>query len=300
MASRLLSLPDVGPAAAERVDRQPSCWLQRGTSVSLGRPVVLGILNVTPDSFSDGGRYAEVDFAVARAVELVQQGADLVDVGGESTRPGASPVDATEEWRRVGPVVRELGALGIPISVDTTKREVARRSIESGARVINDVSGLTADPDLATLAAETGAGLVIMHRRGSPRTMQDDVEYEDLIGEVRGFLRRQADLALERGCEPGQLAVDPGIGFGKSVRGSLGLVQRLGEIAALGWPVMIGPSRKSFIGAVLDVDVGERLEGTLATCVLALERGARLFRVHDVGAVRRALSVAEAIRGAEA
>lgn len=268
----------------------------RGASLSLGRPVVLGILNVTPDSFSDGGRYEAPEVAVARASELVAQGADLVDVGGESTRPGAPPVAAEDEWRRIGPVVRALAARGVAVSVDTTKESVARRAIEAGARVINDVSGLVADPGLAELAAETGTGLVIMHRRGTPRTMQDDVEYEDLVGEVRSFLGRQVDLALLRGCQPEQLVVDPGLGFGKSAGGSLRLIERLGEIASLGLPVLVGPSRKSFIGSVLDAGVEERLEGTLAACVLALDRGARLFRVHDAGAARRALDMAEAIR----
>lgn len=289
-------MPDVGTAVARRVEGGPGRWDMRGASLSLGRPVVLGILNVTPDSFSDGGRYEAPEVAVARASELVAQGADLVDVGGESTRPGAPPVAAEDEWRRIGPVVRALAARGVAVSVDTTKESVARRAIEAGARVINDVSGLVADPGLAELAAETGTGLVIMHRRGTPRTMQDDVEYEDLVGEVRSFLGRQVDLALLRGCQPEQLVVDPGLGFGKSAGGSLRLIERLGEIASLGLPVLVGPSRKSFIGSVLDAGVEERLEGTLAACVLALDRGARLFRVHDAGAARRALDMAEAIR----
>jgi dihydropteroate synthase len=204
-------------------------------------------------------------------------------------------VDEEEEWRRIGPVVWELAERSVRVSVDTTRGEVARRAVEAGAVVINDVSGLRNDAAIAELAAGSGAGLIIMHMRGDPRTMQDDVAYDDLIGEVKSFLARQAELAVGRGCRPEQIVVDPGIGFGKSAEGSLELIARLAELVSLGRPVLVGPSRKSFIGAVLDLPPHERLEGTLAASLLALDRGARLFRVHDVAPARRALEMAYAI-----
>ncbi|MFO7589239.1 MAG: dihydropteroate synthase [Gemmatimonadota bacterium] len=271
-------------------------WRVRGRDVPLDRPVVLGILNVTPDSFSDGGRWRDPGAAVDRALALSAQGADLVDVGGESTRPGAEPVDAREEWSRIGPVVKALAGAGVPVSLDTTKGEVAGRGLDEGAVAVNDVSGLRFDPGIADLCARAGAGLVLMHMRGDPRTMQADPDYGDLVGEVARFLASQASLAGRRGVEPERIVVDPGIGFGKSVAGNLELLARCDAFASLGYPVLVGPSRKSFIGKVLDLPVGERLEGTIAACVAGLFRGARLFRVHDVGPVRRALDLAEAIR----
>ncbi len=283
---------------AVQIESPPDRWLHGGGALSLDRPIILGILNVTPDSFSDGGRYLRADAAVARGEEMVTQGADLVDVGGESTRPGARPVDAETEWGRVGPVIQELVRKGVTVSVDTTAAAVARRALDAGAAVLNDISGLRFEPVIADLAAEYGSGLVIMHMRGTPGTMQEDVAYSDVVGEVREFLECQVDVALERSCRHDQLVLDPGIGFGKSARGSLELVARLDELTCLGRPVMVGPSRKSFIGKVLELPTNERVEGTLAACLLALERGARLFRVHDVLPVRRALDMAEAIRRA--
>lgn len=260
----------------------------------------MGILNVTPDSFSDGGRFLEAEAALERAWILAEEGADLLDVGGESTRPGAEPVSADEEWARIEPVLEGLAGADfpLPISVDTTKAEVARRALERGAAVLNDVSGLRSEPELAAAAAGTGAGLVLMHMRGDPRTMQEDTAYDDLVGEVRSALRTSLEEAVGRGCDPSQVVLDPGIGFGKSAQGSLELLARVPELLALGRPVLVGPSRKSFLGKLSNLPVDERVEGTVAACVMALERGARLFRVHDVRAVRRALDVAEAIRRA--
>ncbi len=272
-----------------------AAWRVRGGELPLDRPLVMGVLNVTPDSFYDGGEHLDPGAAVEQAHRMAEEGADLVDVGGESTRPGASPVEAEEEWARVGPVLEELGGGPVPISVDTTKSEVAARALDAGAAVINDVSGLRFDAGLADLAAERGAGLVLMHMRGTPRTMQDRTEYDDLVAEVRAFLSEAVDEAGRRGCDPAQIVVDPGIGFAKTARGSLEIVGRAGEFAVRGRPVLVGPSRKSFIGEVLEVPAGERLEGTLAACVLALERGARVFRVHDVRAARRALDLAHAV-----
>lgn len=273
-----------------------AAWSVRGSRIALDRPVVMGVVNVTPDSFSDGGRHLDAEDAGRRARDLVEAGADLLDLGAESTRPGAEPVSPEEEWRRLAPALERAVDLGVPVSVDTRKYPVARRALEAGAAVLNDVSGLEDDPRLAGLAAETGAGLVLMHMRGTPRTMQRDTEYEDLIGEVVGFLRSAVERAREAGCRPEQLVVDPGIGFGKSARDSLRLVDRAGDFRRVGAPVMLGPSRKSFIGETLGLAVDERVEATAAACVVALERGARLFRVHDVRAVRRALDMAHAIR----
>lgn len=281
-------------AAAVAVD--PSAWTVRGFDVRVDRPLVLGVINLTPDSFSDGGSYADTGAALARAERMVEDGADLIDVGGESTRPGAGSVDATKEWSRIGPVVEALALRGIPVSIDTTKADVARRAVDGGAAVLNDVSGLRHDPGLADVAARAGSGLIVMHMRGTPRTMQNDVEYDDLVGEVRDALAHSMQVACDRGCSPEQIVVDPGIGFGKSTAGNLELIAGIGRLLDLARPILVGPSRKSFIGAILDVPVEERLEGTIAACLSALERGARLFRVHDVRQVRRALDVAWAIR----
>jgi len=267
-----------------------------GREIRADRPVVLGVLNLTPDSFSDGGSLAGPEEALARAEQMRSEGADLIDVGGESTRPGARAVAPEQEWERIRAVVRGLAKRGIPVSIDTTKAVVAERAVDCGAAVLNDVSGLRNDPDLAGVAARAGAGLILMHMRGTPRTMQRDVEYADLLGEVKESLRRSMAVAVERGCHEGQLVIDPGIGFGKSAQGSLELIAGIGRLLDLGRPVLVGPSRKSFIGRVLDVSVEQRLEGTIAACVTAFERGARLFRVHDVRPVRRALDLAWAVR----
>jgi len=285
-------------AGSTEVAANPKAWTVRGFDVRVDRPLILGVINLTPDSFSDGGSYADTGAALAHAERLVDEGADLVDVGGESTRPGASAVDATEEWSRIGQVVEGLALRGIPVSIDTTKADVARRAVDNGAAVLNDVSGLRHDPSLADVAARAGSGLIVMHMRGTPRTMQDDVEYEDLVGEVCDALGHSMRVACDRGCSPEQIVVDPGIGFGKSTSGNLELIAGTGRLLDLGRPILVGPSRKSFIGAILDVPVEERLEGTIAACTSALARGARLFRVHDVLPVRRALDVAWAIRNA--
>jgi dihydropteroate synthase len=259
----------------------------------------MGVLNVTPDSFSDGGSFVEPAAAADRAFGMLEEGADIVDVGGESTRPGASPVTAEEEWSRVGPVLERLIDFPVPISIDTTKSEIAHRAVDHGAAIINDVSGLRFDAQLGSLAAERRAGLVLMHMRGTPRTMQDDVEYSDLIADVRAGLASSLELALEAGCETHQIVLDPGLGFGKSAEGTLALLNRLPELGSLGRPILVGPSRKAFIGRLLDASPEYRVEGTIAACVVALIRGARIFRVHDVAAVRKALTVADAIRSAD-
>ncbi|MDE2878766.1 dihydropteroate synthase [Candidatus Palauibacter soopunensis] len=257
--------------------------------------MIAGILNVTPDSFSDGGRFEQPRKAIARGRQIAEEGAAILDIGAESTRPGADPVPADEEWARLEPVLRGLRDLPIPVSVDTHKLEVAERAVDAGAAAINDVTALRADPALARLAARTGVGLVLMHMRGTPRTMQLDTAYGDVAAEVRGALAEARRTALEAGCEPDQIAVDPGIGFGKSLGGNLELLARLDEIASLGAAVWVGPSRKSFLGALLDVGPAERVTASVTACLAAARRGADVLRVHDVREMRQALDVEGAI-----
>lgn len=265
------------------------------------KTLIMGILNVTPDSFSDGGLYIDPAKAIDKALSMVADGADWIDVGGESTRPGAGPVDAIEEERRVLPVVAALAAKGIAVSVDTSKASVARKALEAGAEVINDVTGLS-DPDMAKVCADHKCGLVIMHMRGTPLTMHSDLDYADLVGTVYGFLQGRLTHALSLGIDLERISVDPGIGFGKSVEGNLELIRRLGEFRSLGRPVLVGLSRKSFIGKTVgrsseDVREEARDAGTLSACSIAVMNGAHILRVHDVGQASAAVRMAEAIRG---
>ncbi len=265
------------------------------------RPGVMGVVNVTPDSFSDGGRWLDPDAAVAHGLALAAAGADLLDVGGESTRPGAAPVDETEERRRVERVIARLAAeAGIPISIDTTKAAVAGAALDAGARVVNDVSAGRFDPDMFALVADRGAGFVAMHMLGDPRTMQDDPRYGDVVAEVGDFLVERADVARAAGVAPSAIAVDPGIGFGKTTAHNLTLLAGLDRLVArVGVPVVVGASRKRFIGRVLAGLAGETAEppaeqrddGTLATTVWAAECGARVVRVHDVPTTVQALAL---------
>ncbi len=276
--------------------RAPSVWSTARGTIDLERPALMGILNITPDSFSDGGRFQDRDAALRRIEELRSEGADIIDIGGESTRPGARPVSTQEELERVLPIV-EAARRGsdVAISIDTTKTEVARAALEAGAEIVNDISGLQFDPEIGDLAAQHGAGLVLMHMRGEPRTMQEEIHYDDLLGEVQEELAAAVRRALDAGCARDQLVVDPGIGFGKTAEQSLTLLAHVDRFAELGLPVMVGPSRKSFIGKILGLPVDMRVEATIAACVVALLRGVRIFRVHDVAAVRRALEMAEEI-----
>lgn len=267
----------------------------------------MGILNVTPDSFFDGGRYLDASAAIAHGVELATEGAAIVDVGAESTRPGAEPVACEQELRRALPVVEGLVERlpGTRISIDTSKAAVAKRALAAGASLVNDVTALRADPEMAALVAETGADCCLMHMRGEPRTMQREVggpSYKDVVSEVKAFLEQRMRFAIAEGIAEQRLLLDPGIGFGKTAEHNLELLRRLGELVALGRPIVIGTSRKSFLGQIAaeaagrsePLDVLCRLPGTIATNVLALERGAEVFRVHDVAAVRDALSLAAA------
>jgi dihydropteroate synthase len=260
----------------------------------------MGIVNVTPDSFADGGRYLDPLAAARHARALAAEGADLLDVGAESTRPGSAGVRPAEERARLLPVLeRLLDDPPCPVSVDTSKPEVAETALALGAHMVNDVTGLAAGPALAEVCAAHGAGLTVMHMRGTPRTMQVEPRYDDLLGEVRAGLETAVAAAEAAGVAPDAICVDPGIGFGKTLAHNLTILRRLDAFRTLGKPILVGPSRKSFIGALLDqVPPAERLEGTLAACVMAAAAGAHVLRVHDVAAVRRAVRVAEAIRDA--
>ena len=258
---------------------------------------LMGVVNVTPDSFSDGGEFLDPDAAVAHGIQLAVDGAAILDVGGESTRPGADPVPEDEELRRTVPVVEGLAAENTEweISIDTTKRAVAEAALEAGASIVNDVSAFRFDPAMAQLVAERRAKCCLMHMLGEPRTMQADPRYDDVVSDVKAFLEERLAFAMAEGISEGDVWLDPGIGFGKTVEHNLELLRRLEEIAALGRPVVIGTSRKSFLGKLTGGrSEAERLPGTIATNVLALERGARVFRVHDVAQVADALRVAAA------
>ncbi len=271
-------------------------------SMTTGRPLVMGVVNVTPDSFSDGGRFLDPAGAVAHGLELVEAGADVLDVGGESTRPGAEPVPATEERSRVLPVVRALAAdAGVPVSIDTTKADVAAAALDAGAEIVNDVSAGRFDPAVLEVVAGAGAGYVLMHMQGEPATMQSEPRYDDVVEEVTRFLAERVDAARAAGVAGDRIWADPGIGFGKTLEHNLALLARLDRVVeALDVPVLVGTSRKSFIGRVLDLPVDEREEGTLATVVWALERGAHVVRVHDVRAASRAVALLEVVGRATA
>lgn len=257
----------------------------------------MGILNVTPDSFSDGGRFLDPAAALAHARSMVASGADLIDVGGESTRPGAAPADLQVELERVLPVIEALArALPAPVSVDTSKPEVMRAAVRAGAGLINDVRALGAPGALET-AAGLGVPVCLMHMRGEPRTMQAAPQYQDVVAEVRGFLARRVEACVAAGIPRARLILDPGFGFGKTLEHNLALLARLGDIADLGLPVLVGISRKSMLGAITGRAVGERLTASVAAALIAAERGASILRVHDVAATVDALKVLEAVRG---
>jgi dihydropteroate synthase len=265
----------------------PATWGLSRRDLSLERPLVMGILNVTPDSFSDGNRFFSLEAAVERALEMEREGADIIDIGGESTRPNAPVVSLAEELDRVVPVIEALaGKISVPISVDTYKAGVARAACAAGAEIVNDVSGLFFDPEMAKEVALADAGLVVMHTRGRPDRMQADTRYLDLIAEVKGYLSDSLELAGRTGIKASRIVIDPGIGFGKSVEGNLELVRRLSELLPLGRPILVGPSRKSFIGAVLGKSGGDRLFGTAAVVAVSIAHGASIVRVHDVAAMR--------------
>jgi dihydropteroate synthase len=260
------------------------------------RTLVMGILNVTPDSFSDGGRFLDRATAVAHATRMVDEGADILDVGGESTRPGSNPVSADEELERVHPLIERLAELhpAVPVSIDTRKADVAAEALDAGATIVNDVSA-GADPAMFDVVRDREAAVVLMHMRGDPTTMQEAPHYNDVVGEVHEYLRQRIEAAELAGIDPERIAIDPGIGFGKDLDHNLELMHGVDALLDLGRPVVVGPSRKKFIGTILDLPVEERVEGTVGAVVWMVARGAHLVRVHDVREVVRAVRVSDAI-----
>jgi dihydropteroate synthase len=260
------------------------------------RTHLMGVLNVTPDSFSDGGQFLETTKAVERGLQMAEEGADIIDVGGESTRPGSDPVTEEQEIARVAPVIEQLGrALKIPLSIDTWKARVAEAALSAGASIVNDISGMTFDPQMMHVAREHDATVILMHMKGTPRTMQQNPRYENVIREVYEFLSIQVNKAKELGMR--QIIVDPGIGFGKTLEHNLDLMKGLQTFGLLGCPVLVGPSRKSFIGKLLDLPVEERIEGTAAAVTACILHGANIVRVHDVKQMKRVACVADALKG---
>lgn len=261
----------------------------------------MGILNVTPDSFSDGGLFAEVEAAVEHAKNMVAQGADIIDVGGESSRPGADTVSVEAEKDRVLPVIERLvETVEVPISIDTYKSSVARDALNMGACIVNDITALRGDPDMAPVVAEAGAPVILMHMKGTPKDMQIDPHYDSLISEITSFLRTRIQAAIDAGIPQDQIIIDPGIGFGKKVEHNLEIIRRLREFRSLGKPILIGTSRKSFIGKVLGLSTDDRLEGTAASIAVAIANGVDIVRIHDVKEVARVVRMTDAIvRGGE-
>ncbi len=261
------------------------------------RTLLMGILNITPDSFSDGGLFLDKEKAISRGLGMVAEGVDIIDIGGESTRPGSKPLDPEEELRRVIPVIESLSKeVDVPISIDTYKAVVAQRAIEAGAQIINDISGLHFEPSLAKIAAREDTPLVLMHIRGTPETMQKDVHYSSLFPEIIRYLKDSIRTAESAGLDPGQIIIDPGIGFGKTVKDNLLVLKHLSEFRILGKPILLGTSRKSFIGKILNTGIENRLEGTLATIAIGVLNGAHIIRCHDVPQAKKAIAVADAVR----
>jgi len=271
----------------------------RGKAFDLGpRTWLIGVVNVTPDSFFNGGLYFEPARAIERALAIAAEGADIIDIGGESSRPGSSPIPAKEEKKRILPVIEILKQKkDILISVDTSKAEVAESALAAGADIINDISAGRFDPRMLPLAARSGAGLILMHMKGTPRTMQIAPHYDDVTGEVKAFLKDRLDAAESCGVSRENIILDPGIGFGKTLEHNLALINNLGSLSDLGRPLLIGVSRKSFIGKILKLEAPDRLEGTIAASIVSILRGASLLRVHDIQPVKQAVAVAEAILG---
>jgi len=289
---------------AEQVREVLSHFESRGPVLKIGRfsydlaqrTHIMGVLNVTPDSFSDGGKFLEPTRALSQAIKMVEDGADIIDIGGESTRPGAESVSIEQELERVIPVIRGVhSAINKPISIDTYKAEVAREAIEAGASMVNDITGLRGDREMVRLVAEKEVPVVIMHMKGTPRDMQDNPQYVSVMGEITAFLRERIDFALKSGVQKERIVIDPGIGFGKTVEHNLEILHHLEELKSLGYPLLIGTSRKSFIGLTLDLPVEERLEGTAATVAYAIAKGVNIVRVHDVKEIARVVRMTDAM-----
>lgn len=275
-------------------------WAIRGRVLPLADRIhIMGILNVTPDSFSDGGRYLNPDDAIARALGMVEQGADVLDLGAESSRPGAVPIDEEEERRRLLPIVEAVcRRVSIPVSIDTTKASIAERALDAGAAIINDISALRFDARMGAVVAKSGAGVILMHMQGTPQTMQHAAQYADVVAEVRRFLKARVEAAREMGIGPKRILLDPGIGFGKNCRHNLALLNQLETVSMLGRPLVVGVSRKAFLGKVLDRPVDKRLMGTAGAVAVSIMKGVRMVRVHDVEPIRDVVRIIEAIRNA--
>ena len=305
LSSLLSREPRIPTRLAQTIDSLLDNYLRsdykidcRGKLLDLGsRTHIMGILNVTPDSFSDGGLYADPARALEHARVMVSQGADILDVGGESTRPGAAPLTEEEELRRIIPIIERLSCeIAAPISVDTYKSSVAKKALAAGASIVNDISGLRFSPDMAQVVADSGAAVVIMHIKGTPRDMQVNPVYGDVIGEIMEYLDESAAIALKAGVGRNMIMIDPGIGFGKTLEHNLAILDHLDEFRALGFPIVLGTSRKRFIGTVLDIaEPRDRIEGSAATVALGIQRGARIVRVHDVGYMTKVARMTDAI-----
>jgi dihydropteroate synthase len=270
----------------------------RKRTLTLGkRTLLMGVLNVTPDSFSDGGLFFDKDKAISHGLRMVEEGADIIDIGGESTRPGSKPIELEEELHRVMPVIESIAKeVDVPISIDTYKSTVAQRATEAGAEIVNDISGLHFDPDLAKVAAKGNIPLILMHIRGTPETMQKNVHYDSIFSEILQYLKDSIQRAESAGLDPRQIIIDPGIGFGKTVEDNLLIIKNLHEFRILGKPILLGTSRKSFIGKILNTEVEDRLEGTLSSIAIGVLNGAHIIRTHDVHQAKKAITVADAIR----
>jgi len=270
----------------------------RKRTLTLGkRTLLMGVLNVTPDSFSDGGLFFDKDKAISHGLRMVEEGADIIDVGGESTRPGSKPIELEEELRRVIPVIESIAKeVDVPISIDTYKSTVAQRATEAGAEIVNDISGLNFDPDLAKVAAKGNIPLILMHIRGTPETMQKNVHYDSIFSEILQYLKDSIQRAESAGLDPRQIIIDPGIGFGKTVEDNLLIIKNLHEFRILGKPILLGTSRKGFIGKILNTKIEDRLEGTLSSMAIGVLNGAHIIRSHDVHQAKKAIAVADAIR----
>lgn len=264
------------------------------------RTHIIGALNVTPDSFSDGGKFFKLEDAIKQGMKMTEEGADIIDVGGESTRPESDPVPIQEELSRVIPVISSLSKkIDVPISIDTYKAEVAKQALDAGAQMINDISALRFDPEMKKVAGEFGVPIVLMHIKGTPKNMQADPWYEDVIVEITEYLKQSIKIACDAGIDSEKIMIDPGIGFGKRLEDNLNILKNLKRFSILGCPILIGCSRKSFIGKILDLPMEERLEGSLAALAVAVMKGANIVRVHDVKESKRVVSVVDAITGVE-
>ncbi len=272
--------------------------IARDSKIKIPPVKIMGVLNITPDSFSDGGKFLNVDRAVEHVREMVRDGADIIDVGGESSRPFSEPVSEEEEMRRIIPVIEELNDLKIPISVDTYKPRVAEEALKRGANIVNDIFALRRE-GMAEVIRDYDSAVILMHMKGEPRNMQLNPDYEDVISEIYGFLKERVEFARKKGIEEDKIIIDPGIGFGKRVEDNLKIIRNLNTFKSLGYPILIGTSRKSFIGKILNLDINERLEGTIASNIVAVMNGASIIRIHDVKENLRAIKIAEKIMGVQ-